>query len=349
MLATDLAPAAEPAPIPTTRPASAVWAELLRETGPFVEEVGALLRAQVEAFEPEAARPAAQALRAGGKQLRPVLVALTARALGRVAPAHVEAAAIIELVHLATLVHDDIIDGAALRRQQPTVATTHGNQVAVLAGDCLFAHALELAARFPTPEVCRLVAAATKRVCTGEILQTLRRGGFAESLPGYFRVLEMKTAELFALACELGALLAGAEAPARAAVRSFGLAFGTAYQIYDDCLDLFGREAEAGKTLGTDLLKGKVTLPLLLAHRDASGPERRRLEEIVDDWHPGRRPALLELLRRHDAAARALAVLHGHLDRAAAALAPLGTGPRAAGLLRLPEVLAAETRRLTPA
>lgn len=347
MLAVNAAPAEIPVVTsPPERDAAAVWEELSREAGPFLADVSRRLQAQIEAFEPEAAVPAGQALRAGGKHLRPLLVEFAGRAAGCTGPAHVEAAVIVELVHLATLVHDDILDDAQMRRRQPTVAATHGNQVAVLAGDCLFAHALELAARFPTPEVCRLVAAATKRVCTGEILQTLRKEGFGPSLDGYFRVIEMKTAELFAVACELGALLAGGDVRGRAALRRFGLDFGSAFQIYDDCLDLFGDEAAAGKTLGTDLMKGKVTLPLLLAHRDAPAADRRRLEACVDDWHPGRLPVLAELLRRHDAGPRALAVVQDFVARARTALDGL---PEAAGrraLTRLTEVLGAETRRL---
>lgn len=351
MLAVNAALAEPPVvpPSPPTPDAAAVWEELSRESGPFLGEVSRRLLAQIGEFEPEAALPAGQALRAGGKQLRPVLVACAGRAAGRTVAAHVEAAVIVELVHLATLVHDDIIDDAQVRRRQPTVAATHGSQVAVLAGDCLFAHALELAARFPTPEVCRLVAAATKRVCTGEILQTLRKDGFGPALDGYFRVIEMKTAELFAVACELGALLAGGDAAVRAAVRRFGLDFGTAFQIYDDCLDIFGSEATAGKTLGTDLMKGKITLPLLLAHRDGSAADRRRLEEFVDDWHPGRLPALAELLRRHDAGRRSLDVVLEYVGRARAALDGLPGAEGRRGLARLTDVLSAETSRLAPA
>ncbi|MFN0068483.1 MAG: polyprenyl synthetase family protein [Limisphaerales bacterium] len=350
MLADNAALAEAPAPPSPLRPdAAAVWEQLSRESGTFLGEVSRRLLQQIEAFEPEAAAPAGQALRAGGKHLRPLLVASAGRATGRTGPAHVEAAVIVELVHLATLVHDDIIDDAQVRRRQPTVAATHGSQVAVLAGDCLFAHALELAAGFPTPEVCRLVAAATKRVCTGEILQTLRRDGFGTEIGSYFRVIEMKTGELFAVACELGVLLAGGDAAVRAAARRFGLDFGTAFQIYDDCLDLFGSEATAGKTLGTDLMKGKVTLPLLLAHRDGSVADRRRLEEFVDDWHPGRQPALAELLRRHDAGRRSLEVVLEHVGRAREALdaLPVAEGRRA--LARLTDVLGAETARLAPA
>src|SRR5207245_6714500 len=123
----------------------------------------------------------------------------------------------------------------------------------------------KLAASFPTPESCRAVSAATKTVCSGEILQTHRRWQFQFSLEEYFKVLEMKTAELFALSCELGGWLCGATSPERAGLRQFGLALGTAYQIYDDCLDLFGAEASVGKSRGADLATGKVTVAVGVA------------------------------------------------------------------------------------
>jgi octaprenyl-diphosphate synthase len=178
------------------------------------------------------------------------------------------------MVHLATLVHDDVMDEAEIRRGQPTLAANWGNEIAVLFGDCLFAQALKLAASFPTPEVCRAVAMATNTVCTGEILQTQQRRNFQVSRRDYFRVIEMKTAELFTLSCDLAAFLSEAPAEQRAALREFGAAFGTAYQVYDDCVDLFGTEAEAGKSLGTDLAKGKLTWPVLLAWERASDADR---------------------------------------------------------------------------
>ena len=136
-------------------------------------------------------------------------MALTANALGSVNDAHVTVAVIIEMVHLATLVHDDVMDEAEIRRGRLTLAANWGNEIAVLFGDCLFAQALKLAASFPTPEVCRAVAMATNTVCSGEILQTQHRRDFQFTRENYFKVLEMKTAELFALSCELAACLSG--------------------------------------------------------------------------------------------------------------------------------------------
>src|SRR5215468_312925 len=203
------------------------WKQIIDPVEPFLEAVSARLAREVEAFDPELAPYADYALNGQGKHLRPALVALTANALGKPNDAHVTVAVIIEMVHLATLVHDDVMDEAEIRRGQLTVAANWGNEIAVLFGDCLFAQAVKLAASFPTPEICRAVAMATNTVCAGEILQTQHRRDFKFTRKDYFKVLEMKTAELFALSCELSAFLSGTPAERRAALRQFGLAFGT--------------------------------------------------------------------------------------------------------------------------
>src|SRR2546426_7601758 len=150
------------------------WKQIVDPVEPFLEAVARRLAEQVQTFDPEIASYAQYALTNQGKQLRPALVALSAGSVGRPNDNLITVAVIIEMVHLATLVHDDIMDEALLRRRRPTLAAHWGNQISVLLGDCLFAHALKLAASFPTPEVCRAVAAATKTVCSGEILQTHR-------------------------------------------------------------------------------------------------------------------------------------------------------------------------------
>src|SRR5437763_6016690 len=175
----------------------------------------------------------------------PASVSVSSSATRKLNDSHITVAVIIEMVHLATLVHDDVMDEAEIRRGRLTLAANWGNEIAVLFGDCLFAQALKLAASFPTPEVCRAVAMATNTVCAGEILQTQHRRDFEFTREKYFKVLEMKTAELFALSCELGGCLSGTTPEQRTALRQFGLAFGTAYQVHDDCIDLFGSEASA--------------------------------------------------------------------------------------------------------
>jgi octaprenyl-diphosphate synthase len=312
-----------PPPANEVSDVATVWKQIAETLEPFLEAVAVRLAAQADEFEPSLGPTAAYALNGQGKQLRPTLVGLCAEATGGVADDHVTAAVIVELVHLATLIHDDVMDEAQVRRGRPTVAANWGNEHAVLFGDCLFAHALKLAASYPTPDICRAVASATQVVCTGEILQNRQRLNFQITLPEYFRVLEMKTAALFALSCDLGACFNQPSPAHRKALQDFGLALGTAYQIYDDCLDLFGTETLAGKSLGTDLAKGKLTLPVLLFQQQASERERARLETLLRDWRPAGLGAVVALLQGHQALERSSEVFRVHLQRARGALLPL--------------------------
>jgi octaprenyl-diphosphate synthase len=324
---------------PNAEPAR-TWKQIIDPVEPFLEAVGHRLAKQVEAFDPDILRYADYALNGQGKHLRAALVALTAKALGKVNDAHVTVAVIIEMVHLARLVHDDVIDEADVRRGRPTLAANWSNEIAVLFGDCLFAHALKLAASFPTPDICRAVAMATNTVCTGEILQIQHRRDFSFTREKYFKVLEMKTAELFALSCELSAGLSGMTGERRRALRQFGLAFGTAYQVYDDCVDLFGSEAVAGKSLGTDVAKGKLTLPVLRLWEQADAADRAHLRELVEGWQSGSMNRLGELLAKYEALGGSLEIIHQYLEEARQSLQTLPASNGRAGLLGLADYLA---------
>jgi octaprenyl-diphosphate synthase len=323
------------------------WKLLVEPLEPFLQTVARQLAHQVNEFDPKVAPYAQYALNGSGKHLRPTLVALAGNSIGQISNAHVTAAVIIEMVHLATLVHDDVMDEAEIRRGQLTLAANWGNEIAVLFGDCLFAQALKLAASFPTPEVCRAVAMATNTVCTGEILQTQHRRNFEVSRHEYFRVIGMKTAELFTLSCDLAAFLGGAKAEERTALRQFGAAFGTAYQVYDDCIDLFGTEAEAGKSLGTDLAKGKLTWPVLLAWERADAADRQLLERLIENWQPGNFAPVNELLAKYETFEPSLEVINNYLAEARAALKTLPENAGREGLLDLTEFLAQQIAGLT--
>jgi octaprenyl-diphosphate synthase len=292
---------------------SVEWEEILEAADPFLKSVGKRLIAQAREFEPEILPFAEYALSSNGKQLRPLLVWLSGSASGKINDDHVAVAVIIEMVHLATLVHDDIIDEAEIRRSRPTLGAKWGNEIAVLLGDCLFAHALKMAASFPTPEICRAVASATNTVCSGEILQTQRRRELQISREDYFKVLSMKTAELFALSCDLGALLGHATPATRTALRKFGMTLGTAYQLYDDCLDVFGSESAAGKKPGADLANGEITLPILIALERMTPAERARLEGQIRNWRPENFPKVVESLENHQALTESRRIIHQQL------------------------------------
>jgi len=316
------------------------WKQIVGHVEPFLQAVNQRLIQQAHEFDPQVVPYAQHALNGSGKHLRPTLVALTANTIGNISDAHVTAAVIIEMVHLATLVHDDVMDEAEIRRGRLTLAANWGNEIAVLFGDCLFAQALKLAASFPTPEVCRAVAMATNTVCTGEILQTQHRRNFPVSRREYFRIIEMKTAELFTLSCDLAALLGGALPEQRAALREFGAAFGTAYQVYDDCVDLFGSEADAGKSLGTDLAKGKLTWPVLLAWERANASDRALLENLIENWQPQNFSGVNELLVKYETFEPSLEVIAKYLEQARKGLRILPVSSGRAGLLDLTEFLA---------
>lgn len=322
------------------------WKRVVAPIKPFLKQVTVELDEQVQAFDPEIGAYARYALASQGKQLRPALLILSGSAMGSVESSHCTAAVIIEMVHLATLVHDDIMDEATIRRRRPTVAANWGNELSVLLGDCLFAHALKLAASFPTPEVCRAVADATNTVCAGEILQTLQRGKIQFSRTEYFKILEMKTGELFALSCDLGAFLSQAPACLRQTLREFGRSFGTAYQVYDDCLDLFGSEASVGKSLGTDLAKGKLTLPILVLLERVRGGDRIRLQELLRNWEPGFLPWVLELLDEHGALKQSREVIQGLIASARNQLLSLPQTSGRAALLGMGEFLSQQTTAL---
>lgn len=248
---------------------------------PELDEISARIARQVDAFDPAIEGYVNYALQSGGKHLRPLLALLAARACGPISNAHIDLAVIVELIHLATLVHDDIMDEAERRRNQPTLNARWGNALSVLLGDALFAHALDLSTQFDDTEVSRTIARATRDVCTGEIIQTQRRFDLHLGVEEYFRIIELKTATLFAIAAELGAKLNHAPAVQVSGLTNFGRHLGAAYQIYDDCVDLAGRESVFGKTLGTDLRKGKMTLPMLQLLRNASVFEKERYCQLI--------------------------------------------------------------------
>jgi octaprenyl-diphosphate synthase len=246
-----------------------------------LEEVEARIAQQAAEFDPAIEGYVTYAIGGRGKRLRPLVALLSGGASGRITSAHLDLAVIVELIHVATLVHDDIMDEAERRRAQPTVNARWGNSLSVLLGDCLFAQALNLSTNFDNTEVCRTIARAAREVCSGEIIQTQRRFDLHLGIEDYLRIIEMKTGSLFAAAAELGAVLNGAGVETIRALKDFGRKIGTAYQIYDDCLDIAGNETDIGKTLGTDLRHGKLTLPILMLLVSAPAAERERLCELI--------------------------------------------------------------------
>lgn len=343
--------------VPALSPASAVRAGVAPASaagvfGRLAEHQAALdafLREQLAEFEPEIRDLAAYSLDASGKRIRPALVFLSGwQGAGAPSAELVRVAAVVEMVHLATLVHDDIMDGAEVRRNRPTVARRYGSAAAVLLGDALFAHALHLTTQFPTTSVCAAVSVAMRRVCAGEIVQTLRRGSLRVDRADYTRIVDLKTAELFRVSCQLGAEVAGHPAGFVAAASRFGRHLGIGYQIYDDLVDFFGEEARIGKTLGTDLSSGKLTLPLLVLRERLEPAEQERLAEELAGRRTPDLAGRLEQMRRLGVFARVAGEVAVELADARAALAPwqhLAPAPR---LGELADLLETQVRALDP-
>ncbi len=325
------------------------FAGVFARLSPHMAALDLFLQKQIVAFEPEIRAMADYCIDTSGKRIRPALVFVSGwRGPGEVNPDLVRVAAVVELVHLATLVHDDIMDGAEVRRNRRTAVREYGSAAAVLLGDALFAHALHLATHFPTNEVCAAVSESTRRVVSGEIVQTLHRGSTDVSLADYHRIIDLKTAELFRVSCFLGARLAGSPAAYVEAVTLFGRHLGIAYQIYDDLADYFGEEQQIGKTLGTDLASGKLTLPLI-ALMERLAPESRG--ELKDEIL-GRRPPQLALRLRQMGEFGVFATVAAAVEReiaaATSAVKGFATEPPTPLLLGLGNVLHGQVAALDP-
>jgi octaprenyl-diphosphate synthase len=316
------------------------FAAVFAKLKPQMAMLDVFLRQQLNAFEPEIREMADYCIDTSGKRIRPALVFLSGWT-GSDTPSIdlVRVAAVVELVHLATLVHDDIMDEADLRRSRRTASRQYGAEAAVLLGDALFAHALHLAAQFPTTDVCYAVSDSTRKVCAGEIVQTLRRGTTNITREDYFRVIDLKTAELFRISCFLGGKLGGFPAEFVEAASRFGRHLGIAYQIYDDLADFFGQEKRIGKTLGTDLQSGKVTLPLLALLERLAGEDRSQLVDEILKRREADLPRRIRQMGELGIFDIVVAEVEAELAQAEAALVPhLGLPPTPL-LLQLCETL----------
>lgn len=281
-----------------------------------------------------------------GKMLRPTLVTVAGLAahpeIGRspatllplLSPAHFAVAAVCEMVHMATLVHDDVLDEADTRRRGQTVNHLHGNETAVILGDYLIASAYHLCSQQGTPRAALAVGLASTVMCEGELMQLHHRGDYSLDEATYYEIVERKTAELIATSAELGAELSGASAPGCGALREYGRRVGIAFQIQDDLLDLTGDERTVGKSVGKDLEKGKLTLPLIhyLATTDAlsRGRALRLIERACGETGRDSRAAAAEIagiLARSHAVAYAQDAAAAHVRAAKESLAGLDDSP----------------------
>lgn len=251
---------------------------------------------------------------AGGKRMRPMLVLLAARAAGYTGDDHIALAAVIEFIHSATLLHDDVVDESELRRGHKTANALWGNAASVLVGDFLYSRAFQLMVEVQSMPVMRLLADTTNAIAEGEVLQLLNLNNPETNEAAYFKVIERKTAQLFDAAMRLGPLLANHDSATQAHFGAIGMKLGIAFQLADDVLDYTAHAGELGKTRGDDLAEGKPTLPLIYTMSRANAAELNTLELAIREGGRESLHSVLEIIERHDGIGytERRAALHAH-------------------------------------
>ena len=256
-----------------------------------MQAVDRLIHDSLHTGVPLVAEVSQHLIAAGGKRLRPALLLLTAGALGYAGTQHHRLAAVVEFIHTATLLHDDVVDESSLRRGLPTANARFGNPASVLVGDFLYTRAFQMMVQAQDMRVMQILADATNTIAEGEVMQLLHLGNAAVYEADYLRVIRAKTAKLFEASARLGAVLAGSDAPREEQCARYGQALGTAFQIIDDVLDYDGTVDDLGKNLGDDLREGKPTLPLILALHMGTSQQASRLREAIAQSQSGLAPA----------------------------------------------------------
>lgn len=259
-----------------------------------LQRVRERIAAQVEDYEPYVRHYMEEVCKGQGKMIRPGLALLTAAATGGIRDEHVSFAALLEMLHMATLIHDDVLDKADTRRDRPTVNALWGNELAVLLGDTLLSQAMVLGTRIGDLQFNQRMALCTRDLCQGEVEQSTRLWDTEMTRDDYYEIIRKKTATLFAMAMSGAAMLQGLDEDMTEHLHRMGTLLGVSYQIYDDCLDLLGVDKEAGKTLGTDVQKGKLTLPIFFLMESDSEDVAVEVRECVEN----RRELDLVRLRR---------------------------------------------------
>jgi octaprenyl-diphosphate synthase len=280
-------------------------------------------------------------LAAGGKRLRPRMTLLAAEAMGSDPEQHLSLASYMELIHVATLIHDDVVDHADTRRGVNATAVDFGNRISVLAGDYVFAWIFKnVTANYPHP-IPHILSSTLADITDGEVLQLKAMGNLDLRVAGYIDIVVKKTATLFAASAECGAIMGGG-APLRVkALRDFGLHYGIAFQMRDDLLDMLADEAAVGKPVGNDLRERKVTLPLICALEGADGEFRAAVERFYGEDDESREAiaGLVERIGAHGGFEKTQASIATYIERAKISLAPLGSSPARSKLNALADAL----------
>jgi octaprenyl-diphosphate synthase len=258
----------------------------------------------------------------GGKRLRPMLVVLAARACGYQGPHHITLAAIIEFIHTATLLHDDVVDESDLRRGQESAHAVWGNAASVLVGDFLYSRSFQMMVKIDSMRVMEVLSHATNTIAEGEVEQLLNMHDPEVSEDSYFSVIEKKTAKLFEAACQLGAVLAG-RLDLEEQLATFGRELGAAFQVADDVLDYTADADTLGKNIGDDLAEGKPTLPLILSRKYLNREDQSIIDETIRQGGIERIDKIVQLIRDCGALEESMKIARQRADAAADSLEPL--------------------------
>ena len=308
---------------------------LVALTAGDLERVNAMIAARMSSSVALIPRLADHLVGAGGKRLRPLLTIAAAQLCGYQGEHHIKLAACVEFIHSATLLHDDVVDGSDLRRGRPAANAIWGNKASVLVGDFLFTRAFELMVEVGSLEVLAILSGASSVIAEGEVLQLSTANNTATSEATYMEVIKAKTAKLFSAAAEISPVIAGRPPAERAAVASYGMNVGIAFQLVDDALDYGGTSAKLGKAVGDDFREGKITLPVILAFLRGDAAERtfwtramERLEQNDADL-----PRAIDLLHKHNALADTLERARHYGAMARDALGLFADGPVKRALL----------------
>jgi octaprenyl-diphosphate synthase len=319
-------------PTPLTAPSLAVIA-------PDMLEVDRVISHRLDSGVPLVSQVSRYIIGAGGKRLRPALLLLSAGALGCQDVQRFSLAAVVEFIHTATLLHDDVVDDSALRRGNATANETFGNPASVLVGDFLYSRAFQMMVEAGNMRIMAVLADATNVIAEGEVLQLMNMHNAELDEASYLQVIRSKTAKLFEASARVGAILAGASPAEEAACADYGQALGTAFQVIDDVLDYAGDSEVMGKSLGDDLREGKATLPLIAAMQRGTASERALVRQAIEQGSEDQLGAVIEIVRRTGALDVARQAAGAEAARAVAAARQLPAGPHASCLIELAAAL----------
>ncbi|RZL63167.1 MAG: octaprenyl diphosphate synthase [Variovorax sp.] len=298
-------------------------------------EVDRVIARRLESGAPLVGEVSRYIISAGGKRLRPALLLLMSGALGYAGDQRFNLAAVVEFIHTATLLHDDVVDESTLRRGRPTANESFGNPASVLVGDFLYSRAFQMMLDARDTRVMQILAEATNVIAEGEVLQLMNVHDASLDETAYLRVIRSKTAKLFEASTQLAAVLAGSDSETETACATYGQALGTAFQVIDDVLDYAGDALETGKNLGDDLREGKATLPLILAMQKANSADSAIIRSAIEAGDTHQLPQIVEIVRRTGALDATHAAAAAEAQRAMTAIRDFPANPYTSALLQL--------------